>query len=196
MKKWTSLGVDNMMVVSFLIFVSVISKLIKPCHCRVYGSCCYICLCINANKDVWLVLSGMMAISSGKNVHKFFCCGCTRTKVDSLFVLFSSAQWRLIFMLWFVHHKVTLLMVTHFFTWEKRLRCYGDSLSPSSWVPFVFSLGFFTEGIMREFHTRCCVSERQLSSLHRSFWIQDVNMVLRTHFFCSVFVHSLFSMLD
>ena len=94
-------------------FVSVISKLIKPYHCCVYGSFCHICLCINANKDVWLVLSGMMAISSGKNAHKFFCCGCTRTKVDSLFVLFSSAQWRLIFMLWFVHQEVALPMVAH-----------------------------------------------------------------------------------
>ena len=124
------------------------------------------------------------------------CCGCTRTKVDSLFVLFYSAQWRLIFMLWFVHQKVALPMMTHFFVWEKRLRCYGDSMSPYSWVPFVFSMGFFAEGIMREFYTRCCVLERPLSSLHRSFWIQDINMVLRTHFCCSVYVHSLFSMLD
>ena len=124
------------------------------------------------------------------------CCGCTRTKVDSLFVLFYSAQWRLIFMLWFVHQKVALPMMTHFFVWEKRLRCYGDSKSPYSWVPFVFSMGFFAEGIMREFYTRCCVLERPLSSLHRSFWIQDINMVLRTHFYCSVYVHSLFSMLD
>ena len=196
MKKWTSLGVDNMMVVSFWMFVSVISKLIKPYHCCVYGSFCHICSCIIANKDVWLVLSGMMAISSGKNAHKFFCCGCTRTKVDSLFVLFYSAQWRLIFMLWFVHQKVALPMMTHFFVWEKRLRFYSDSMSPYSWVPFVFSMGFFAEGIMREFYTRCCVLERPLSSLHRSFWIQDINMVLRTHFCCSVYVHSLFSMLD
>ena len=125
------------------------------------------------------------------------CCGCTRTKVfDSLFVLFYSAQLRLIFMLWVVYQEVALPMVTHFFLWEKRLRCYGDSMSPYSWVPFVFFMGFFAEVIMREFHTRCCVMERPLSSLHRSFWIQDVNMVLRTHFYCSVFVHSLFSMLD
>ena len=73
MKKWTSLDVDNMMVVSFWMFVSVISKLIKPYHCCVYGSFCHICSCINANKDVWLVLSGMMAISSGKKCSQFCC---------------------------------------------------------------------------------------------------------------------------
>ena len=124
------------------------------------------------------------------------CCGCTRTKVDSLFVLFSSAQWRLIFMLWFVHQKVALPMMTHFFVWEKRLRCYGDSMSPYSWVPFVFSMGFFAEVLMREFYTRCCVSERQLSSLHRSFWIQYVNMVVRITFTALCMCTSLFSMLD
>ena len=73
MKKWTSLDVDNMMVVSFWMFVSVISKLIKPYRCCVYGSFCHICSCINANKDVWLVLSGMMAISSGKKCSQFCC---------------------------------------------------------------------------------------------------------------------------
>ena len=57
----------------FLMFVSVISKLIKPYHCCVYGSFCHICSCINANKDVWLVLSGMMAISSGKKCSQFCC---------------------------------------------------------------------------------------------------------------------------
>ena len=71
MKKWTSLGVDNLMVVSFWIFVSVISRLFKPYHCCVYGSFRHICLCINANKDVWLLLSGMMVISSVKNAHNF-----------------------------------------------------------------------------------------------------------------------------
>ena len=73
MKKWTSHCVDLMMVVSFWMFVSVISKLIKPYHCCVYGSFCHICSCINANKDVWLVLSGMMAISSGKKCSQFCC---------------------------------------------------------------------------------------------------------------------------
>ena len=84
--------------------------------------------------------------------------------------------------LWFVHQKVALPMMTHFFVWKTRLRCYSDSMSPYSWVPFVFSMGFFAEGIMREFYTRCCVSERQLSSLHRCFWIQYVNMVVRIIF--------------
>ncbi len=55
----------------FLYYFHEFSKLIKPYHCCVYGSYCHICLCINANKYVWLVLSGMMAISSGKNANIF-----------------------------------------------------------------------------------------------------------------------------
>ena len=144
-----------------------------------------------------LSFSGWWLSLLGKNTHNLVYCGCTRTKViNSLFFLFYSTQLRHIFMLWIVHQEVALPMVTHFFLWEKRLRCYGDLMSPYSWVPFLFYMGFFAEVLMREFHTRCCVSERPLSSLHRSFWIQDVNMVLRTHFDCSVFVYSLFSMLD
>ncbi len=126
MKKWTFHCVDNMMVVSFWIFVSVLSKLIKPYHCCVYGCFCHICSCINANKDVWFVLFWDDGHLFRKKCSQVFCWGCTRTKVDSLFVLFSSAQWRLIFMLWFVHQKVALPMMTHFFVWETRLRCYSD----------------------------------------------------------------------
>lgn len=136
----------------------VISKLIKPYHCCVYGSFCHICSCINANKDVWLVLSGMMAISSGKKCSQFCCAVVVQEQrlilCLSCFIVLNEGLFSCCGL---CSKKLHSPMMTHFFVWEKRLRCYGDSKSPYSWVPFVFSMGFFAEGIMREFYTKCCV---------------------------------------
>ena len=93
LEKWTSLDVENIVVLFFVFWV--FSKLIKPYHSCVYIGFQHICLCINANKNDWLVLFGMMVILLGKNIHKLLCYGCTRAKVMvSFYFLFESAQLR------------------------------------------------------------------------------------------------------
>ncbi len=165
MEKWIFLNVDNLIVV----FSLDLSKLIKLYYISVYACLCHICCTLHANK----VLHVSQERGSWFDLFLFYAVVLQEQGCES----YCSCAHKIVrLVLWFLVQHVVVLPLVIPLSLAKRPTCFGDSMSPYLWIPYLFSMDNsedkLSEVLAREWDTSHWISMRSISSKTQFFWIQ------------------------